>query len=48
MGCGAIFYEAHMTSLGDSGRTAEQEQLYDVMFRERADRLPPADDPARP
>ena len=34
LGCGAIFYEAHMTSLGDSGRAAEQEQLYDVMFRD--------------
>ena len=34
LGCGAIFYEAHMTSLGDHGRTNEQEQLYDVMFRD--------------
>lgn len=34
LGCGAIFYEAHMTSLGDGGRTNEQEQLYDVMFRD--------------
>lgn len=32
MGCGAMFYEAHMTSLGDHGRTNEQERLYDDMF----------------
>ena len=32
MGCGAIFYEAHITSLGEHGRTNEQEQLYDDLF----------------
>lgn len=34
MGCGAIFYEAHITCLGAAGRTNEQEQLYDTMFRD--------------
>lgn len=34
MGCGAIFYEAHLTSLGARGRTAEQTALYDAMFRD--------------
>ncbi|OYV00781.1 MAG: hypothetical protein CFE26_23600, partial [Verrucomicrobiales bacterium VVV1] len=29
MGCGAIFYEAHVTSLGKNGRAEEQETLYD-------------------
>ena len=32
MGCGAIFYEAHVTSLGAAGKLARQEQLYDDMF----------------
>ena len=32
MGCGAIFYEAHITSLGVNGKSKEQEQLYDAMF----------------
>jgi len=32
MGCGAIFYEAHITSLGVNGRAAEQERLYDDLF----------------
>jgi O-glycosyl hydrolase len=32
MGCGSIFYEAHVTSLGKNGRPAEQEKLYDEMF----------------
>jgi O-glycosyl hydrolase len=32
MGCGVIFYEAHVTSLGVNGRMAEQECLYDDMF----------------
>jgi O-glycosyl hydrolase len=32
MGCGAIFYEGHITSLAARGKTAEQEQLYDDMF----------------
>ncbi len=32
MGCGAIFYEAHITSLGGGGKKAEQEQLYDDLF----------------
>ncbi len=34
MGCGAIFYEAHMTSLGATGKTNEQEALNDAMFRD--------------
>ena len=33
MGCGAIFYEAHVTSLGVKSRTEEQEKLYDDIFR---------------
>lgn len=33
MGCGEIFYEAHVTSLGASGRAEEQERLYDDMFK---------------
>jgi O-glycosyl hydrolase len=33
MGCGAIFYEAHITSLGAAGNTDMQEQLYDDMFK---------------
>lgn len=32
MGCGAIFYEAHITSLGANGRKEEQERLYDDLF----------------
>lgn len=32
MGCGAIFYEAHITSLAANGKTKEQEELYDAMF----------------
>jgi O-glycosyl hydrolase len=32
MGCGAIFYEGHITSLAARGKAAEQEQLYDDMF----------------
>jgi O-glycosyl hydrolase len=32
MGCGANFYEAHITSLGGAGRTNKQERLYDDMF----------------
>ena len=32
MGCGAIYYEAHITSLGANGHPAAQEQLYDDMF----------------
>jgi O-glycosyl hydrolase len=34
MGCGAIFYEAHITSLAARGKTAEQTALYDAMFRD--------------
>lgn len=34
MGCGVIFYEAHVTSLAARGKTAEQAALYDAMFRE--------------
>ena len=33
MGCGAIFYEAHITSLGARGHVEEQEKLYDDMFK---------------
>lgn len=33
MGCGAIFYEAHVTSLGANGHHEEQEKLYDDMFK---------------
>lgn len=33
MGCGAIFYEAHVTSLGANGHPEEQEKLYDDMFK---------------
>ncbi len=32
MGCGAIFYEGHITRLGERGKVAEQEHLYDDMF----------------
>ncbi len=32
MGCGAIFYEGHITSLAERGKRAVQEQLYDDMF----------------
>ncbi len=32
MGCGAIFYEGHITSLAELGKAREQEQLYDDMF----------------
>ncbi len=34
LGCGAIFYEAHMTSLAARGKMAEQEKLYDAMFKD--------------
>lgn len=33
MGCGAIFYEAHVTSLGANGRQTDQETLYDDLFK---------------
>ena len=33
MGCGAIFYEAHVTSLGANGHPQQQEQLYDDLFK---------------
>ena len=36
MGCGAIYYEAHITSLGKGGRAEAQEKLYDAMFKEVA------------
>lgn len=40
MGCGAIFYEAHVTSLGKNGHPDRQEQLYDDIFsRVRTDFL---------
>jgi hypothetical protein len=32
MGCGAIFYEAHITSLSKRGHHAAQKALYDDMF----------------
>ena len=34
MGCGAIFFEAHITSFAASGKTNAQQQLYDAMFRD--------------
>lgn len=34
MGCGAIFYEGHITSLASNGRAADQAALYDAMFRD--------------
>jgi O-glycosyl hydrolase len=34
LGCGAIFYEGHITSLAGSGNAVEQEKLYDAMFKE--------------
>lgn len=40
MGCGAIFYEGHITSLAARGRTNEQERLYEDLFgRVRTDYL---------
>ncbi len=34
MGCGAIFFEGHITSLVARGRADEQRALYDAMFRD--------------
>lgn len=34
MGCGAIFYEGHITSLAARGKAALQAELYDAMFKE--------------
>lgn len=34
LGCGAIFYEGHMTSLAARGKNEEQEKLYDAMFKD--------------
>jgi O-glycosyl hydrolase len=34
MGCGAIFFEGHITSLAAQGRQDEQKALYDAMFRD--------------
>lgn len=34
MGCGAIFFEGHITSLAARGRHDEQQALYDAMFRD--------------
>lgn len=34
LGCGAIFYEGHITSLATRGNRERQEQLYDAMFRD--------------
>ena len=40
LGCGAIFYEGHITSLAERGKTEDQERLYDAMFKDvRADFL---------
>src|SRR6185436_5652639 len=32
LGCGAIFYEGHITSLAARGKDARQRELYDDMF----------------
>lgn len=34
MGCGLIYFEGHVTSLAARGKLAEQEQLFDAMFRD--------------
>src|SRR5436190_22238191 len=34
MGCGAIFYEGHITSLAERQRNTDQEALYDAMYRD--------------
>ncbi len=34
LGCGAIFYEGHMTSLAARDKLEEQERLYDAMFKD--------------
>ena len=34
MGCGAIFYEGHITSLAARGKNDLQEKLYDAMFKD--------------
>lgn len=34
LGCGAIFYEGHITSLAARDKAEEQEKLYDAMFRD--------------
>ena len=34
LGCGAIFYEGHMTSLAARNKPEEQEKLYDAMFKD--------------
>lgn len=34
MGCGAIFYEGHITSLAARGHDQQQQALYDAMFRD--------------
>src|SRR5687767_4743433 len=34
MGCGAIFYEGHITSLATQNKQGLQDQLYGDMFRE--------------
>lgn len=34
MGCGAIFYEAHATSFEAAGKSGQQAELYDAMFRD--------------
>ena len=34
MGCGAIFYEAHITSLATTNKQSEQSALYDAMCRD--------------
>jgi hypothetical protein len=41
MGCGAIFYPGHITSLATRGKAAGQEKLYDNIFTKvRANFLP--------
>ena len=34
MGCGAIYYEGHITSLAARGKNELQEKLYDAMFKD--------------
>jgi O-glycosyl hydrolase len=34
LGCGAVFYEAHITSLAARNKPEEQERLYDALFKD--------------
>ena len=34
MGCGMIFYQGHVTSLAERGKTELQENLYDAIFKD--------------